>query len=107
MLATGAWTSARFPYSIPQEGYKNVAPGQVGLAWVAIFGGMIAAALLCAPVIAATIWLNASEDGGSWAWLLLPAGAAYGAAITLLGLRLAAPRTARQLPEILAAVSRG
>ncbi|MFE6172863.1 transporter [Streptomyces sp. NPDC056464] len=107
MLATGAWTSARFPYSIPQEGYKNVAPGQAGLAWISIFGGMIGAALLCAPVIAVAIWLNVSEDGDAWTWLLLPGGAAYGAAITLLGLRLAAPRTAARLPEILTAVSKG
>ncbi|MCZ9341391.1 transporter, partial [Streptomyces sp. TRM76130] len=28
MLATGAWASARFPYSVPQDGYKNVVPGQ-------------------------------------------------------------------------------
>ncbi|MFF3845822.1 transporter [Streptomyces sp. NPDC002328] len=107
MLATGAWTSARFPYSIPQEGYKNVAPGQAGLAWIAVFGGMVAAALLCAPVIAVTIWLNVSEGGDAWTWVLLPGGAAYGAAITVLGLRLAAPRTAERLPEILTAVSKG
>lgn len=107
MLATGAWTSARFPYSIPQEGYKNVAPGQAGLAWIAVFGGMVSAALLCAPVIAVTIWLNVSADGDAWAWLLLPGGAVYGAGVTLLGLRLAAPRTAERLPEILTAVSRG
>ncbi|MFD9390373.1 transporter [Streptomyces sp. NPDC060000] len=107
MLATGAWTSARFPYSIPQEGYKNVAPGQAGLAWIAVFGGMVSAALLCAPVIAVTIWLNVTEGGDAWTWLLLPGGAAYGTAITLLGLRLAAPRTATRLPEILTAVSRG
>ncbi|PPS80784.1 transporter [Streptomyces sp. MH60] len=107
MLATGAWTSARFPYSIPQEGYKNVAPGQVGLAWVSIFGGMIGAALLCAPVIALTIWLNVSERAGDVGWVLLPVGAVYGAALTLLGLRLAAPRTADRLPEILVAVSKG
>lgn len=107
MLATGAWTSARFPYSIPQEGYKNVAPGQTGLAWISIFGGMIAAALLCAPVITLTIWLNVVRDGDRWSWVLLPVGALYGAAITLAGLRLAAPRTAARLPEILAAVSRG
>ncbi|MFE7436586.1 transporter [Streptomyces tendae] len=107
MLATGAWTSARFPYSIPQEGYKNVAPGQVGLAWVSIFGGMIGAALLCAPVIALTIWLNVSEGAGDLGWVLLPVGAVYGAALTLLGLRLAAPRTADRLPEILTAVSKG
>ncbi|MEG8279336.1 transporter [Streptomyces sp. AHA2] len=107
MLATGAWTSARFPYSIPQEGYKNVAPGQTGLAWISIFGGMIAAALLCAPVIALTIWLNISAGGEAYGWLLLPAGTAYGAALTAAGLRLAAPPTARRLPEILTAVSKG
>ncbi|MFD8304342.1 transporter [Streptomyces sp. NPDC059690] len=107
MLATGAWTSARFPYSIPQEGYKNVAPGQTGLAWISIFGGMVSAALLSAPVIAAAIWANVAQDGDSWGWLLLPVGAAYGAAITWAGLRLAAPRTAARLPEILTAVSKG
>lgn len=107
MLAAGAWSSARFPYSIPQEGYKNVAPGQSGLATVSIFGGMVGAALLCAPVIALTIWLNVDSGGDRWTWLLLPVGVGYGALLTLLGLRLAAPRTAGRLPEILAAVSRG
>ncbi|WP_037669987.1 hypothetical protein [Streptomyces griseus] len=107
MLATGAWTSARFPYSIPQEGHKNVAPGQAGLAWIAILGGMISGALLCAPVIALTIWLNVAAGGDAYTWLLLPVGAAYGTAITLLGLRLAAPHTANHLPEILTAVSKG
>jgi ABC-2 type transport system permease protein len=107
MLATGAWSSARFPYSIPQEGYKNVAPGQAGLAWISIFGGMVAAALLCAPVIALAVWLNVSAGGNGWTWLLLPLGAAYGALLTLAGLRLAAPRTAHHLPEILTAVSKG
>ncbi|MFD8725221.1 transporter [Streptomyces sp. NPDC059629] len=107
MLATGAWTSARFPYSIPQEGHRNVAAGQTGLAWIAIFGGMVSAALLCAPVIALTIAVNVSAGGGEWTWLLLPVGAAYGATITWAGLRAAAPRTAAYLPEILVAVSRG
>lgn len=107
MLATGAWTSARFPYSIPQGTHKNVAPGQAGLAWISIFGGMISAALLCSPVIALTIWSNVSADGDQWSWVLLPAGAGYGAALTYAGLRLAAPGTARRLPEILAAVSKG
>ncbi|MFI7344144.1 transporter [Streptomyces sp. NPDC050085] len=106
MLATGAWSSARFPYSIPQEGYKNVAPGQAGLAWISIFGGMVAAALLCAPFLALTITLHAT-GADAWTWILLPVGTAYGAAVTLLGLRLAAPRTAARLPEILAAVSKG
>ncbi|MEU2731150.1 transporter [Streptomyces griseoviridis] len=107
MLATGAWTSARFPYSIPQEGYKNVAPGQAGLAWISIFGGMVAAALVCSPVIAVTIWLNVSAGGDRYSWLLLPLGAGYGASVGWAGLRLAAPRTAARLPEILTAVSKG
>lgn len=107
MLATGAWSSARFPYSIPQEGYKNVVPGQAGLAWISIFGGVVAAALLCVPVIALTIWLNVTANGDDWTWLLLPVGAAYGVGTALLGLRLAAPRTAARLPEILSAVSKG
>ncbi|MBW5424197.1 transporter [Streptomyces sp. BG9H] len=106
MLATGCWSSTRFPYSIPQEGYKNVAPGQAGLAWLSIFGGMVAAALLCAPVLALTIWLHAS-DAASWTWLLLPLGAAYALAVAEAGLRLSAPRLAGRLPEILTAVSRG
>ncbi|GAB1329067.1 transporter [Streptomyces sennicomposti] len=107
MLTTGAWMSARFPYSIPQEGYKNVVPGQAGLAWIAVFGGMLSAALLCSPVIALTIWSHVSASGEDWSWLLLPVGALYGAGLTVLGLRLAAPRTAARLPEILTAVSKG
>ncbi|MGW7465820.1 transporter [Streptomyces xantholiticus] len=107
MLATGAVSSARFPYSIPQDSaYKNVAPGQGGLAWLSILGGMVMAALLCAPVIVLTVLLNASAGSGTQ-WLLLPVGAAYGALITWAGLRIAAPQTARRLPEILTAVSKG
>lgn len=106
MLATGAVTSAVFPYSIPQDSaYKNVAPGQGGLAWMSIFGGMIAGALLCGPVIGATIYLNVT-DQESLLWILLPGGALYGALLAWAGLKVAAPRTARRLPEILAAVSR-
>ncbi|MFJ9429372.1 transporter [Streptomyces sp. NPDC101490] len=107
MLATGAVASASFPYSIPQDsGYKNVAPGQGGLAWISILGGMVTAAVLCAPVIAATVYLHVS-DQESLLWLLFPVGMAYGALIAWAGLKAAAPRAARRLPEILAAVSKG
>ncbi|MFI1399386.1 transporter [Streptomyces sp. NPDC020681] len=107
MLATGAVASARFPYSIPQDSaYKNVAPGQGGLAWISIFGGMISAAVLCAPVIALTIWMHAS-GADSALWLMLPVGAAYGLLIGWAGVRVAAPQTANRLPEILTAVSKG
>ncbi|MEU9982330.1 transporter [Streptomyces sp. NPDC050856] len=106
MLGTGAVASSRFPYSIPQDSaYKNVAPGQAGLAWLSVLGGMVAAALLSAPVIALTIWLHMA-GAESWLWLPLPLGAAWAVLLTWAGLRLAAPRTARRLPEILAAVSR-
>ncbi|MFJ2785179.1 MULTISPECIES: transporter [unclassified Streptomyces] len=107
MLATGAVASASFPYSIPQDsGYKNVAPGQGALAWISILGGMVTAAVLCAPVIAATVYLHVSGQE-SLLWLLFPVGAAYGALIAWAGLKAAAPRAARRLPEILAAVSKG
>ncbi|WP_329386280.1 transporter [Streptomyces sp. NBC_01716] len=107
MMATGAVASARFPYSIPQDSaYKNVAPGQAGLAWISILGGMLGGALLCAPVIGLSIALHASGANG-WTWLVLPVGTAYGTLIAWAGVRLAAPRTASTLPEILTAVSKG
>ncbi|MFC8825652.1 transporter [Streptomyces sp. NPDC057137] len=107
MMATGAVASARFPYSIPQDSaYKNVAPGQAGLAWISILGGMLGGALLCAPVIGLTIGLHVS-GGDGWTWLLLPVGTAYGALIAWAGVRVAAPQTASRLPEILTAVSKG
>ncbi|MEV8623984.1 transporter [Streptomyces sp. NBC_01268] len=107
MMATGAVASATFPYSIPQDSaYKNVAPGQGGLAWMSIFGGMVSAAVLCAPVIGLTLFLHLA-DHEDLLWVLLPGGALYGALITWGGLKLAAPRVSRRLPEILAAVSKG
>ncbi|MEV6795501.1 transporter [Streptomyces sp. NPDC051320] len=107
MLGTGAVTSARFPYSIPQDNaHKNVAPGQAGLAWISIFGGMVSAALLCSPVIALLITLHVTGARG-WLWVLLPLGAVYGALAGWLGLRVAAPQAAARLPEILTAVSKG
>lgn len=67
---------------------------------------MVSAAVLSAPVIALTITLHVT-DRTDWLWLLLPVGAVYGALIGWGGLRFAAPRLARRLPEILAAVSKG
>ncbi|OPF84680.1 transporter [Streptomyces antioxidans] len=107
LLATGAVTSALAPYSIPQDsGYKNVAPGQGGIAWLSILGGMIVGSALCAPVLGLTIWLHVSGSHGLL-WVVFPVGAVYGAAIAETGMRVAAPRVAARLPEILAAVSKG
>ncbi|WP_438293229.1 transporter [Streptomyces sp. HUAS TT7] len=106
MLATGSVASATLAYSIPQDSRKNVAPGQGGIAFLSIIGGMVVSAILCAPMIALAIWLHVSGNHGSL-WLLLPLGAVYGALIGWAGLKVAAPRTAARLPEILTAVSTG
>ncbi|MFJ8230706.1 transporter [Streptomyces sp. NPDC094448] len=107
MLGTGAYGSARYPYSIPQDSaYKNVGAGQSSLAWMSIAGGAIVSAVLCSPLIVAVVMMKDSAARGDM-WLLLPAGALYGALLAWAGLRLAAPLTARRGPEILAAVSKG
>ncbi|MFI2239190.1 transporter [Streptomyces chrestomyceticus] len=106
LVATGAMASALFPYSIPAESNKNVAPGQGAIAWFSLFGGMLVSAVTAAPVIGLLIWLHVA-DLHSLLWLLLPVGAAYGVGIALLGMRVAAPLVARRLPEILGAVSKG
>ncbi|MEV1044445.1 transporter [Streptomyces sp. NPDC049916] len=107
MVATGAVASARFPYSVPQEGaFKNAAPGQGGLAWISILGGMVVTAVLAAPVIALTVWAHLTDRHDAL-WLMVPVGLVYGAFVGWAGLKLAAPRTAERLPEILAAVSKG
>ncbi len=79
----------------------------MGLAWISIFGGMMAAALLCLPVIGLTLWLNLGDAGQDLPSAPPPPGTAYGALLTFGGLRLAAPRTAARLPEIVTAVSKG
>ncbi|MFJ5046561.1 transporter [Streptomyces sp. NPDC088719] len=107
MMATGAVASALYPYSIPQEGaFKNVVPGQGGLAWISILGGTLAAALLASPVIAPAVWMHVTDHHDAL-WLLVPGGLAYGALVGWAGLRIAARRTAARLPEILTAVSKG
>nr|WP_249417001.1 transporter [Streptomyces sp. TS71-3] len=106
LLATGAWASARFPYSIPRQGYKNVAPGQGGLAGISILGGMVASAVICAPLLALTIWLHIADHTGI-TWILLPLGALYGTAASVVGLRAGARCMTRRLPEILTAVTVG
>ena len=108
MLATGAWSSARFPYSIPQEGYKNVAPGQAGPR----LDRHLRRDGLGGPALRPRDRpddLAERERGRRPVDLAAAAagGRRTGRWSRWLGLRLAAPRTARRLPEILAAVSKG
>ncbi len=105
-VASGATASALFPYSIPSEGNKNTAAGQGSLVWGSFFAGVLAAAALISPLLGLTIGLHVAGLHGLL-WIVLPAGAVYGLGIAALGLRLAAPRVAGRLPEILAAVSKG
>lgn len=105
LVATGAFSSVFFPYSIPSEGNKNVLPGQAGIAWISILGGMVAGAVLCAPVVALTVVLHLAGLHGLL-WLVLPVGVVYGGVVAAVGLRVAAPQVLRRLPEILTAVSR-
>ncbi|MFJ2744235.1 transporter [Streptomyces sp. NPDC087440] len=105
LLAAGLVASARYPYSVPQDSsYKNVAPGQGSLAWMSLLLGLVVSTVVCAPLIALTVWLHVA---GLATWFLLPVGLAYGVLVTWIGLKVAAPRTAARLPEILAAVSKG
>ncbi|MFD7664843.1 transporter [Streptomyces sp. NPDC059788] len=106
LVATGAMASVVFPYSIPSESNKNIAAGQGAVAWFSLLAGMLASGVLAAPMIGLMVWLHVAGLH-SLLWLLLPVGAAYGVGIALLGMRVAAPRVAARLPEILVAVSKG
>ncbi|MFE6690745.1 transporter [Streptomyces sp. NPDC057743] len=106
LVATGAMASTLFPYSIPSEGNKNVAPGQAGIAWISLLAGFLTAAVLVSPLAGLMVWLHVAGYA-HLLWVLIPAGAVYGVGIAALGLRVAAPRAAGRLPEILAAVSKG
>jgi ABC-2 type transport system permease protein len=106
LVATGAMASTLFPYSIPSEGNKNVAPGQAGIAWISLLAGFLTAAVLVSPLAGLMVWLHVAGSA-HLLWVLIPAGAVYGVGIATLGLRVAAPRAAARLPEILAAVSKG
>jgi ABC-2 type transport system permease protein len=107
LLATGAFASVRFPYSLPRDNpFGNAAPGQGGLAAISVFVGGALGAALCLPVLALLLWLHLTGRH-AWLWLLLPIGLLYGTGLAAAGLRLTAPQLAGRLPEILTAVSRG
>ncbi|MGI5339551.1 transporter [Streptomyces sp. CA-181903] len=104
-LGTGAIASVQYPYSVPQDhAFKNVAPGQSGIAWLGTLWSLAGLAV-CAPLIGLTIGLHLT-DGHGLLWTVLPLGVVYGPLAAWAGLRFAAPRMARRLPEILAAASK-
>lgn len=107
LFAAGSLSSALYPYSIPQDSSnRNAVQGQGSIAWFSSLGGILFAALMCAPVAGLTIWMYVA-DATHLRWLLLPLGLCYGVGLCALGLRLAASRVSARLPEILTAVSKG
>jgi ABC-2 type transport system permease protein len=108
LIATGAWASVRFPYSMPHESRfdNSPAPGQGSLAWLSLLGGGATGTALALPVLGVLIWLQVSGRHDAL-WLVLPLGCAYGVAIAVTGVRTAAQQLLRRLPEILTAVSKG
>ncbi|GAA0412976.1 transporter [Streptomyces luteireticuli] len=105
LLGTGALASVLLPYSVPQDNaFKNVAPGQTGIAWLGMLW-VLAGAAACAPLAALTVWLHLA-DARDLSWVLLPLGLGYGAVVAWAGLKAAAARLTPRLPEILAAASR-
>jgi ABC-2 type transport system permease protein len=108
LVGAGAYTSVRFPYSMPQQtrfGGGNAAPGQGGLATFSLLGGGLVGMFLASPAAVLIVALHISGHRGLL-WLVLPAGALYGAALAAAGVRLAAPQLVRRLPEILSAVGK-
>ncbi|MFJ4849490.1 transporter [Streptomyces sp. NPDC088733] len=108
LIATGAWASVRFPYSMPRENRfgSSAAPGQGSLVWLSLVGGAGTGTVLTLPVLALLIWLHVADRQGAL-WLVLPVGCVYGALLAVVGVRAAAPGLRGRLPEILAAVSKG
>ncbi|WP_377270824.1 transporter [Peterkaempfera sp. SMS 1(5)a] len=102
-IGMGALLSVLAPYAMPVEGnpMQNAAPGQSGLVLGNMLGSMVGVLALTVPpgVLAVTLHI---ADGPTWA--LLPAGLLYGTAVAALGIRIAAVRLLRRLPEILGSV---
>ncbi|MEV4556580.1 transporter [Kitasatospora sp. NPDC049285] len=99
----GCLLSVLAPFALPADGnpMRNAAPGQNGVVMLNAFGSMIGVAVLCLPVGALLGWLLLDHRA---AWPVLPVGVLYGAALALLGMRLAAGRLLTRSPEILARV---
>ncbi|MEE4545430.1 transporter [Streptomyces sp. V4-01] len=106
LMATGGYASVRYPYAVQQDNpFQNAAPGQSGLVAMNVLGGTLSGAVLSLPVLALTVALHVTGHH-ALLWTVLPAGAAYGAAVAAIALRLTAPRLLDRLPEILAVVAR-
>ncbi|NUR82809.1 MAG: hypothetical protein HOY71_01835 [Nonomuraea sp.] len=88
------------PYSVPERlnAFSGAAPGQGGQAFAASLGGMLAILVMSLPVVIPVV------IGFAWVAVLAPF---YGLLIEYVGRRIAARLAFPQLPELLAAVSKG
>lgn len=99
----GVLLSVLVPYAMPADGnpMQNAAPGQTGLVLANMVGSLVGTSVLTLPLGILALALHLA-DGPAWA--LLPVGALYGAGVAALGIRIAAARLLRRLPEVLASV---
>ncbi|MFD8593796.1 transporter [Kitasatospora sp. NPDC059646] len=102
-IGLGCVISVYAPFALPADGnpMRSAAPGQNGVVMANAFGSMIGVVVGCLPVGALLGFLLLGHHP---AWLLLPVGLLYGAAMVLLGIRVAAGGLLKRLPEILAKV---
>jgi ABC-2 type transport system permease protein len=105
-LAVANQLSVRFPWPMPQSSnpFGNRSAGVGCLVGMVGMVGVVAESILMAPVAVAAVL--AAEAGTLPLLVAGLAGAAYGALIWLLGLRLAVGYAGPRQPEMLAAVDR-
>ncbi|MGW4383693.1 transporter [Kitasatospora sp. NPDC004531] len=102
-VGLGSLISVYAPFALPADGnpMRSAAPGQNGVVMLNAFGSMFGVLLGCAPVGVALGVLVATDRA---LWPVLPLGVLYGAALALLGIRVASAGLIKRLPEILARV---
>ncbi|SEG32758.1 ABC-2 type transport system permease protein [Actinacidiphila yanglinensis] len=105
LISTGAYASVRFPYTVAQDNaFGNAAPGNGSLVAFNALGGSVVASAFCLPVLGLDLALHLTGHH-ALLWTVLPIGAVYALALSVVGLRFTAPRMFERLPEILSAVS--
>jgi ABC-2 type transport system permease protein len=104
MLVTSAGSgliAVRAPFAVPdnpRNAFSSGAAGQGCAAGLVTMLLLVAAPLLCAPLL---LLLPKALDDPTWAVALLLAGPAYGAAVAVVVRRLAADQWSRRAPEVL------
>ncbi|MFH8239810.1 transporter [Streptomyces sp. NPDC018321] len=102
-FSMGAVISVRWPYAFEHDSILTGVPGQGGTYHLMNFAASIAGPLATVPLVAGAVLLH----GTGHAWLLLPAGLAYGLLVTSVVLRRTGVRLFRTYPDVLNALRLG